>query len=397
MLYDVIVIGGGPAGLTAAATLAQQNLRCMLVANSIGGQLNIASTVRNWPVQEKISGKALLSQLMKRFKASSITIDLKKNTQVEGVHPVRHGSGLPTYTVITNTGDRLQAQAVILAMGTRHRSLGLPGEERLTGKGVSYCAICDAPYFKNKVVAVLGDSIEVASVAHDLSRIASQVYILQSGKKLGQQPKNVKVLWGTSPVAILGQGRVAGLKYLEDKTGQAKEINLDGVFIESGSEPNSELVKDLVETDGNGQVVVDHQTMATSGLGIYAAGDITDSHFKQVSLATADGIRAALSAAQYITAIKEAKGGLMVQVTLISPADCPNCAAVKEQLDDLKVIYPELIIKSIDAHSPEGEELILQHGILASPGILINDRFFNMGTVSEQRLKLAIKSAAEAV
>lgn len=307
MLYDVIIIGGGPAGLTAATTVAQQSLKCVLLTQSIGGQLSLASTVNNWPAQDKISGKELTAQLVQRLKTSVQTIDLNEKVQVEEISLIKHMSGLPTYTVITNKGDKLRTQTIILATGARHKSLGLPGEERLTGKGVSYCAVCDASYFKNKVVAVLGDGVAAKSVALDLSRIVNRVYVLQSGKKLSQQSKNLNVLHETTPVAVLGQDRVVGLKYLEDKSGQAKEIALDGVFIEAGSSPNSELVKDLVEIDNAGQVKVDHQTMATSQLGVFAAGDITDSHFKQVSLAAADGIRAALSAVQYLAAIKEAK------------------------------------------------------------------------------------------
>jgi thioredoxin reductase len=306
MVYDVIVIGGGPAGLTAATAVTQQHLKCVLLAHSLGGQLNLALAINNWPAQEKISGKELSTQLVQQLKATQI-VDIKGKMQVSRVRLMKQASGLPTYEVITDTSDKLRARAVILAMGARHKSLGLPGEERLTGKGVSYCAVCDATYFKNKVVAVLGGGIAAESVTQDLSRIAKRLYILQFEKNKGQQPKNVEVLYGASPAAVLGQDHVTGLRYLEVKTNKLREIAIDGVFIEAGSNPNSEPVKDLVDTDGRGQVIVDHQTMATSQLGIFAAGDITNSHYKQVSLATADGIRAALSAVQYLGAIKETK------------------------------------------------------------------------------------------
>lgn len=305
MLYDVIVIGGGPAGLTAAATVAQQNLRCALLTQLVGGQLNLASAINNWHAQDRLSGKELTNQLVHTLKVATKPVEMNAGVRVKSIRLVEHMSGIPTYLVTTDKDDDLRARAVILAMGAHHKTLGVPGEERLTGKGVSYCAVCDGVYFKGKTVAVVGDD-DVA--CQELSRVARQVYSLRSPKEMRpRKVKNVEILYGALPLAILGQDHVVGLRYLETPSGQTKEIVLDGVFIEAGVEPSTELLKDLVDTDDSGHIVVDHQTMATSGLGIFAAGDVTDSRYKQVSVAVGDGTKAALSAAQYITTTNEEK------------------------------------------------------------------------------------------
>jgi len=309
MPYDVIVIGGGPAGMTAATTIAQQGLKYTLLTHSFGGQLNLASAINNLPTQKKISGKELAAQLMQQFQSSTSTIDVSGKVLVKEIRLAKHTSKLPTYSIVTEKGDTLNTRALILAMGADHNTLGISGEEQLTGKGVSYCAMCDSPYYKNKVVAVLGNGVVAESAAQDLSRIASRVYFFQSVKNKALYPENdnIEFLYGIRPVAILGQDRVTGLKYLETQTGHTREIALEGVFIEAGISPNSESVKHLVKTDGAGQIIVDHQTMTTSELGIFAAGDITDGHHKQVTIAVADGTKAALSAMQYLAAINEVK------------------------------------------------------------------------------------------
>lgn len=309
MIYDVIVVGGGPAGITAAATIVRQSFRCALLTQSLGGQLNEASTINNWPAQEKISGQEISAKLSLQLSSPASNIDVNEKARVKEVRQVQYASELPTYSVVTDKGDVLRTRSLILAMGAHHNTLGLTNEEKLTGKGVSYCATCDAPYFKNKTVAVLGKGPEAKSVLHELSRVASRVYSLQPDKDKGLVSKNKKIefLFGVRSIAVLGQERVTGLKYSDTKTGKTREIALDGVFIVTSITPNSELIKHLVKTDRIGQIVVDHQTMATSGIGIFAAGDVTDSRYKQVSTAIGDATKAALSAAKYLTAINETK------------------------------------------------------------------------------------------
>ncbi len=305
MFYDVIVIGGGPAGMTAATAIARQSLKCALLTQSLGGQLNLAPAISNWPAQEKIGGKELTAQLLQQLQSSASTTTVSEKVQVKKVRLVEHSSGLPTYSVLTDNSEELKTRALILAMGAHHKTLGLPGEAQLTGKGVSYCAACDSPYYKDKVVAVIGYGPEVEPLAQTLSRVANKVYLFQPKQSITNQLGNIKILDKALPVAILGQDRVVGIRYLEVGSNEPKELTLDGVFIEAGISPSSESVEHLVATDSTGHIIVDHQTMATSGLGVFAAGDITNGHFKQASIAVADGMKAALSAAQYISTINE--------------------------------------------------------------------------------------------
>ncbi len=294
MLYDVIVIGGGPAGIAAAITVARQELKVMLIADSLLGQLSEIGQVENWLGEQGITG----SQLADKFKRHLMGLAASLEHQKTRATKIQKMNQLLLITLAD--GNTVTARSAILAMGARHKTLNIPGEAKLLGKGVSYCVTCDAPYYKKKTVAVYGDSGYAASVAAHLGKIATHVYLLQpqpASRSFSGSTK-ISLLPKAQLVKIIGDQKVAGLKYRSG--GKTKELEVDGVFIATESVPNIELVNNWLECDKEGHIKVNHQLMSTSELGVFAAGDVTNGHYKQISTAVGDGVKAALSAMNYI-------------------------------------------------------------------------------------------------
>jgi len=199
---------------------------------------------------------------------------------------------------------------VILTAGARRRQLGVPGEDRLNGKGVAYCSTCDAPLFSGKKVAVVGGGNAGLEAVQDLFPYASEVYLLEYGESLKgdpvtqeeikKNPKFKQIILNAQTLEIVGDKFVTSLRYKEVRSGEEKVLELDGVFVEIGSVPNSEMVKDLVALDRWGQVVIDSKHSTTSHPGIFAAGDITDDPYKQNNISAGDAVKAALAAYNYL-------------------------------------------------------------------------------------------------
>lgn len=295
-MYDTIVIGGGPAGMTAALTVARNHLRCLLLTDKLGGQLTSIKQLDNWPGMSMVSGIELTRSFTKHLAQYANFLEIRGGTRVESIARSEKSS----FTIAAKGGEALKTKTVIYATGVQHAALGIMGEDRLAGRGVSYCSACDAPYFKNKRVAVVGNTPETVATTKALVGIASEVYLVRAGKDAPEKPtEQYKLISGATATEIIGQDCVTGLKY-KDKRGIDTSIELEGVFIEAGLRPNSYLLKELATFNNGGHIVVNPHTMATSHPGLFAAGDVTDGEYKQVALAIGDGMKAGLSAVRFI-------------------------------------------------------------------------------------------------
>lgn len=301
MKYDVIIIGGGPAGLTAAIYCLRRELKVLMIAKAIGGQAVIAHEIQNWPGIEAIGGFELMQNFEKHAKSWGLEIQSSEAIAVE-----KSETGL---SVRTNS-ESYETESIILAFGLTPRDLGVPGEKELIGKGVSYCATCDGPLFKDKTVAVVGGGNSALDAAEYLSRLAKKVYLISNSCKstadeatVGEvaKMKEVEALCGYLTTEIVGENKVTGIKMKDAETAEVKEIAVDGVFIEIGFTPKSGWLKGTVDLTERGEIKTD-RIGQTSLPGVFAAGDCTDLGYKQVVIAAGEGAKAALSAYKFIAA-----------------------------------------------------------------------------------------------
>lgn len=301
MLYDVIVVGGGPAGVSAGIYSARKQLKTLVISESFGGQSAVSAGVENWIGEISIPGWELGQKFEKHLRAQE-GIEIR-NERMTGMKVVAGG-----YEVVTESGA-YETKTVIVALGGRHRHLDVPGEEKFTGKGVVYCSTCDAPFFRAKTVAVVGGGNSGLEAVEDLLPYADKIYLFtHSGVLKGDEVTRKKVLasekvdvvYFAKTTEILGEEKVTGIRYEDTAAGETKEISLDGVFIEIGMLPNSDAVRDLIELTPYGEVKVDPRTFATSLPGVFAAGDITDMPYRQNNISSGQGVVAALSAYDYI-------------------------------------------------------------------------------------------------
>ncbi|NPA76920.1 MAG: thioredoxin-disulfide reductase [Candidatus Diapherotrites archaeon] len=300
--YDVVIIGGGPAGLAAAIYAARAKIRTAVLSKDFGGQVLDAHSVENYPGFVKATGE----ELMKKFRehAEHFGAELVQST----VQDIRKEGD--RFVIVTGKGET-RAPAVIYATGSTHRKLGVPGEEEFLGKGVSYCAICDAALFKDKAVAVVGGGNTAFMDADLLTQHAKKVYIIHRRNEFRAEPlwverlqKNPKVEFITPYVVerIEGTDRVEKLVLRNRETGKTKELPVDGVFIDIGMIPQTELAKRVgVELNERGYIVVD-EGQRTNVEGFFAAGDVTTgmNNVHQIITAAAKGAIAALSAYDYL-------------------------------------------------------------------------------------------------
>ena len=298
--YEVIIIGGGPAGLTAGLYTSRSGLKSLLIERGIfGGQIVNARQVDNYPgFPEGISGFELASLMHEQaIKYGLETI----NATVTAIKPGGN------YSIITADGN-FEAECVIIAAGSEYRKLEVPGEEELLGRGVSYCATCDGFLFRDLDVAVVGGGDTAIADALELSEHASKVYIihrrdqLRAGQILQQkalaQPK-LEPVWNAVVEEIIGDNKVSGISLRNIKTGKITKLEVAGVFVAIGFEPNSQSFADVVELDETG-LIKTNELMATSAPGIFAVGDIRKNSPRQVAGAVGDGATAALSAFKYL-------------------------------------------------------------------------------------------------
>lgn len=312
MLYDIIIIGGGPAGAAAAVYAARKKLKTALITESFGGQSIVSDDIQNWIGERHISGFDLAKKLENHVRAYPDDIDIKTPERATEIKMIKYSGPerICDFEVRTESGGVYQGRAVILALGARRRKLNVPGEKKFEGKGVVYCSTCDAPLFIDKKVVVVGGGNSALEAVQDLFPYASEIYLINRSdtlrgdpviqEEIKKNPKFKEVIYNSQILEILGDSFVTGVRYKNSKTGEEKILEVDGVFVEIGSVPNSEIVKDLVELDSWGQVVIDSKHGATSRPGIFAAGDITDDPYKQNNISAGDAVKAALAAYAYL-------------------------------------------------------------------------------------------------
>lgn len=308
MIYDLIIIGGGPAGAAAGVYSARKKLKTLLITEEWGGQSNVSSSIENWIGTVVISGFELAQALERHVRAQE-GIEIVSSDKVSEALEISGG-----YEIKTENGKSYQTKTLIVASGGRRRRLGIPGEDKFDGKGVAYCSTCDAPIFKNKDVAVVGGGNAGLEAVIDLFPYAAKIYVINRGSGLTGDPltqeevkksQKVTIINNAEIQEILGNQFVTGIKYLDKTNSGIKELALGGVFVEIGSVPNSEFIKKLVTTNKAGEIIIDHKTGATSRAGIFAAGDVTDEIYKQNNISAGDAVAAALSAYNYLLNIKK--------------------------------------------------------------------------------------------
>jgi len=299
-IYDVLIVGGGPAALTAAVYCMRKGVSTGLVTMDFGGQVAETAAVENYMGYKYIEGIDLVQRFRDQVRQFEIGIS-------DGTRAVSIADGA-IKKVSLEDGSVLQAKSLIITTGKSWRKLGIPGERELTGRGVAYCAICDAPLFAGKNVIVVGGGNTGVEAAIDLAKIASRVSIVQFLENLTADKilvdkigdfKNVDILYEHELTEIKGVQAVEAATVRNRKTGDTRELPVQGVFIEVGLIPNTELVRGVVDLNESGEIVVD-SACRTSAAGIFAAGDVTTVPFKQIIIAAGEGAKAALSACEYV-------------------------------------------------------------------------------------------------
>jgi len=299
-MYDVIIIGSGPAGMTAGIYAVRREMKTLIIGKEVGGQMVWASEIENYPGFEKINS----FELINKFKQQTVNFGVEmKDDEVKQIEKTAEGN----FLLHTNR-ETFEAKTVIVAMGLSPRRLAVDGEIEFNGRGVSYCANCDGPFFRNKKVAVIGGGNSALDAAEVLSKIASQIYLIHRNDtfkafdtlvaEVKARP-NIEIILNTEIKKIIGGAKVEKIQVVNSKTNQDREIELDGIFIEVGRLASTDLVADFVERNDKNQIIVNSKT-ETKTPGIFAAGDVTDCEFKQITIAMGQATVAALSAYQYI-------------------------------------------------------------------------------------------------
>lgn len=310
-VYDTIIIGGGPAGCAAAVYAARKEMKTLLITGSFGGQSVVSSSIENWIGERVISGADLAKKLESHVKAYPQNVEVQEGEKVTSLVAIKSPDPARYhFEVKTDRGSLYSAKSVIICSGARRRNLGIPGEDRFNGRGVSYCSTCDAPLFKNRKVVVVGGGNAAVEAVQDLLPHAAEIYLITSGEKITgdpatfdeikNSPKLKRTIFQAQVKEIIGEQFVTTLSYLDTQSNQEQKLEVEGVFVEIGSVPNSELVKGWVQMNSHGEIVIDAKHATSSYPGIFAAGDVTDDPYKQNNISAGDGVKAALAAYNYL-------------------------------------------------------------------------------------------------
>lgn len=299
--FDVLVVGGGPAGAAAAVYAARKGIRTGIVAERFGGQVMDTNAIENFISVKETEGPRLVSALEEHVK--SYDVDIMNTQRAEKLTPGE------LIEVELASGAKLKSKSVIISTGARWRELNVPGEKEYRGKGVAYCPHCDGPLFKGKAVAVVGGGNSGVEAAIDLAGIVSHVTLLEFADKLKADAvlqkklfslSNVTVICNAQTTEVTGDGnKVNGLNYIDRTTGDTQHLELAAVFVQIGLIPNTDWLRGTVELSKYGEIEVDHHGM-TSVPGVFAAGDVTTIPYKQIVIALGDGAKASLGAFDYL-------------------------------------------------------------------------------------------------
>lgn len=298
-VYDVIIVGGGIAGFSAALYTARQGLKTVVISIDVGGQLSYASLLENYPGVESISGLELVLRIQKQATAFGADIIIDEVTSLEKNNDI--------FIIKTKKGNVYKTISTIIACGKAPKRLGIENEDKYIGKGLSYCSICDAPLYRGKEVALISYGEKGIESLKHLSPIAKTVYYIMPIDKdynldLAKELQNTKIYPGYKVIGLKGQNKIEAI-VISDKAGNIIKINVDGIFVELGFETRISFLGNLAELNENGEILID-QFGRTKTEGLFAAGDIVISPYKQAVIAAASGVTAALSAINYVYRVK---------------------------------------------------------------------------------------------
>jgi thioredoxin reductase (NADPH) len=308
-MRDVVIIGSGPAGYTAAIYAARANLHPMVVASSVqfGGDLMNTTDVDNFPgFPEGIMGPELMTQMQKQAERFGAEIVYDDVTSLELAGPIKR--------ISLGNGDTVEAKAVIVATGSEYRKLGIPDEDRLSGYGVSWCATCDGAFYRQKVVAVVGGGDSAMEEATFLTRFADKVYVIHRSETLrasavmqerAQRDPKIEFIFNATVAHIYGDDLVSGIGIVDTVTGEERTLDLSGLFIAIGSDPRTHVVHGQLDLTSNGTIAVQGRTSLTNLAGVFAAGDVIDPTYRQAVTAAGSGCVAALDAQHYLESLPQ--------------------------------------------------------------------------------------------
>ncbi len=342
-MYDLVIIGGGPAGVAAGIYAARKKIKTVLITDTFGGQSLVSDHIGNWIGEKEISGFDLAQKMeahlkaqkgieivesewvtsierttmshpepsfMSRFETSSVSHPESASSADEGPSNVSVG---PCFMVKTKDGKSFATKTVLLAAGSRRKKLNVHGEKEFEGKGVVYCSTCDAPLFDGKDVAVVGGGNSGLESVVDLLPYAQTIFLLHHGSALKGDPitqekikadPKVHIILNAETQSITGEKGVAGLIYRDTVSGDMKTLSVQGVFVEIGIIPNGDILKDMCEINKAGEVIVNHKTQKTSCAGIWAAGDASDVLYKQNNISAGDAVKAVLNIYDYLRGVE---------------------------------------------------------------------------------------------
>jgi len=298
MIYDVAIIGAGPAGLTAGIYASRYGLKTIIIEKGLyGGTASLASHVENWPGIEQINGMELMMKFKDHAINSGTEIELNQVLEIKQLENSNFNLVLQ--------GSQIESKTIIVAVGSKSKWLKVPGEKELMNKGIHFCATCDGPMYNGKVVAIIGDNNRAVEEAKYLSGVTKKTYLISSkeitaDKAITSNLEGIEILKDTSVLSFEGKDKLEKIN-LKENSGKEYQIDCDGAFIYVGSEPNTQLVD--VKKDEIGRIIVDEK-MQTNNLGIYAAGDCIKKELMQIITSASEGAKAAHSAMFYINSKK---------------------------------------------------------------------------------------------
>jgi len=302
-MYDLIIIGGGPAGLTAAIYAARRAVRTLVLAREFGGQAVYASKVENFPGFDMISGY----ELMEKMKAQAERL----GAEVKSVETKEIKKENDIFSVRDKDGNSYEGKSLILSFGAVPRKLGLPNEDKFRGNGISYCATCDAPFYKNKNVAVIGGGNAALDAALLLAKFAKQVYLVHRRDEFKGEAvrvddvkklSNIEIILNSEVKEIKGEKNITGVKVVRNDNSESRDLEVNGIFVEIGHIVESEFISKMVTLDRRRQIIVNDKN-ETNVPGVFAAGDATTVPYKQIIIAAGEGAKAALSTYSYLQKI----------------------------------------------------------------------------------------------
>jgi alkyl hydroperoxide reductase subunit F len=301
-MYELTIIGGGPAGVAAGVYAGRKKMKTAIVTDMFGGQSVVSNEIQNFIGYVAISGVELAGKMEEQLRAQEIDV-------MDGDRVARVEDKGDFLLITTEGGKSIESKFVLMTSGSARRKLGVPGEKEFDGKGVAYCATCDAPLFKDKRVIVVGGGNAGLESVVDLIPYASEIFLFEYKDTVKgdavtleriQKESKVKIFTHTQLLEIKGDTFVRSVKYKDIKTNEEKEMDVDGVFVEIGWIPNSRLVKELVSVNELGEIVVDHKTQKTSHPRIWAAGDVADVLYKQNNISMGDAVKAVLNIYEHL-------------------------------------------------------------------------------------------------